>query len=39
MIKEEKKFCIVDDIVDNEIEPFVMNLSENGDVNDSWDEM
>ena len=29
----------MDDIVDNEIEPFVIHLSENGDVNDSWDEM
>ena len=29
----------MDDIVDNEIEPFVVHLSENGDVNDSWDEM
>ena len=38
-IKEEEKFRIMDDILDNEIEPFVIHLSENGDVNDSWDEM
>ena len=29
----------MDDIVDNEIEPFFIHLSENGDVSDSWDEM
>ena len=29
----------MDDILDNEIEPFVIHLSENDNVNDSWDEM
>ena len=29
----------MDDILDNEIEPFVIHLPENDDVNDSWDEM
>ena len=38
-IKEEEKFRIMDDILDNEIEPFVIYLSENGDSNDSLDEM
>ena len=38
-IKEEEKFRIMDHILDNETEPFIIHLSENDDVNDNWDEM
>ena len=38
-IKEEENFRIMDHILDNETEPFIINLSENDDVNDIWDEM
>ena len=38
-IKEEEKFGIMDHILNNEIELFIIHLSENDDVNDSWDEM
>ena len=38
-IKEEEKFGIMDHILNNEIELFIIHLPENDDVNDSWDEM
>ena len=41
-IKEEEKFRIINhilDILDKEIEPFIIHLSGNDDANDSWDEM
>ena len=38
-IKEEEKFGIMDHILNNEIELFIIHSSENDDVNDSWDEM
>ena len=38
-IKKEEKFRIMDHILDNETEPFIIHLSENDDVNDNWDEM
>ena len=38
-IKGEEKFRIMDHILDNEIEPFIIHLSENDNVNDNWDEM
>ena len=38
-MKEEEKFCIMDHILDNKTEPFIIQLSENDDVNDNWDEM
>ena len=38
-IKEEEKFRIMDHILDNETEPFIIHLSENDDVNGNWDEM
>ena len=38
-IKEEEKFGIMDHILNNEIEFFIIHSSENDDVNDSWDEM
>ena len=42
VIKEDqkkKKFRFMDLIFHNEIEPFIIQLSKNDDVNDSWDEM
>ena len=30
---------MIDHILDNETEPFIIHLSENNDVNDNWDEM
>ena len=38
-IKEEEKFGIMDHILNNKIEIFIIQSSENDDVNDSWDEM
>ena len=38
-IKEDKKFHIMDHILDDEIEPFIILLSENDYVSDSWDEI
>ena len=38
-IKEEEKFRIMDHILDNEIDSFIILLSENNNGNDSWDEM
>ena len=38
-IKEEEKFAIMDHILNNETELFITHLSENDDVNNSWDEM
>ena len=38
-IKEEEKFGIMDHILNNETELFIIHSSENDDVNDSWDEM
>ena len=38
-IKEGEKFRITDHILDNEIESFIVHLSENNDVNYNWDEM
>ena len=38
-IKEEEKFGIMDHILNNEIELFIIHSSENDDVNNSWDEM
>ena len=38
-IKKEEKFRIMDHILDNETETFIIHLSENDDVNDNWDEM
>ena len=38
-IKEEEKFAIIDHILNNEIELFIIQSSENDDVNDSWHEM
>ena len=38
-IKEEEKFGIMDYILNNEIELFIIHSSENDDVNSSWDEM
>ena len=38
-IKEEEKFRIMDHIINNEIEPFIIHLSEHGDVNDCWTEV
>ena len=38
-IKEEEKFGIMDHILNNEIELFIIHSSENDDVNDSWDEL
>ena len=38
-IKEEEKFGIMDHILNNEIELFIIYSPENDDVNDSWDEM
>ena len=38
-IKEGEKFRIMDHILDNEIESFIVHLSENNDVNYNWDEM
>ena len=29
----------MDHILDNEIEPFIIHLSENDNLNDNWDEM
>ena len=29
----------MDRILDKEIEPFIIHLSENDDVNDNWDEI
>ena len=37
--KEEEKFRIMDHILDNEIDSFIILLSENDNANDSWDEM
>ena len=34
-----KKIRVMGHILHNEIEPFTTHLSENDDVNDSWDEM
>ena len=41
VIKEDqkKKIRFMDHIFHNEIEPFIIQLSKNDDVNDSWDEM
>ena len=38
-IKEEEKFGIMDHILNNEIELFIIYSSKNDNVNDSWDEM
>ena len=38
-IKEEENFRIMNHILDNEIEPFIIHLSGNDDVNESGDEM
>ena len=38
-IKEEEKFGIMDHILNNEIEVFIIHSSQNDDVNGSWDEM
>ena len=38
-IKEEEKFGIMGHILNNEIELFIIHSSENGDINDSRDEM
>ena len=38
-IKQEEKFHIMDHILDNETEPFIIHLSENDDVNDNWEKM
>ena len=34
-IKEEEKFRIMNRILDNKIEPFIIHQSENDDVNDN----
>ena len=36
-IKEEEKFHIMDHILDNETETFIIHLSENDDVSDNLD--
>ena len=38
-IKEEEKFGIMDHVLKNEIELFIIHSSENGDISYSWDEM
>ena len=38
-IKERGKFGIMDHILNNKIELFIIHPSENDDVKDSWDEM
>ena len=38
-IKEEEKFGIMDHILNNETELFIIHSSKIDDVNDCWDEM
>lgn len=39
MIKEEEKFRVIGNILDDEMESFLIHLSENDDTDDSCDEM
>ena len=38
-IKDQEKFGIMDHLLNNEIELFIIHFSENDEVSDSWDEM